>query len=126
MSRDCPSFDRKDGFSNLQYTCSFMPEQNSVRISDGFSQNASFKDPPTLIFGIPQVTNPRSLLTTDMFNITIFDQYGSFLYVYNNSVGPNVTMKGVSTPNYLNYVRSSEVNGALNNYTFTFSLTNYI
>jgi len=61
-----------------------------------------------------------------MFNITIFDQFGTLLYVYNNSIGPNVTMVGVSTPNYLNYIRSSGTNGALNNYTFTFSLSNYI
>jgi hypothetical protein len=89
-----------------------------ISIKYGFYTSASAGNPPTLVFSIPALTNPRTLQTTGTFNVTIYDNNNQMLYRFNQSVGPTVTMKTANTPLSMYYERSSYLNGVTNNYSF--------
>jgi hypothetical protein len=62
----------------------------------GFKRDPSEGNPPTLTFGIPYLRNPRSIASSDPFNVTIFDESGKAMYELNttNITAPTITMEG--------------------------------
>lgn len=107
------------GFSYTKIYCKVSKDQTQVTIMQGFTNANSAGDPPTLIFSIPALMNPRSTQTTAPFNITIFDANDLALYYYNVTTTPTVTMTGATSPKYIKYSRLSQMNGALTSYTWT-------
>lgn len=63
------------------------------------------------MFTIDQLKNPRGLITSGMFNATIFTSDWKPLFYNRNVWGPNVTMTLVAKPQNIAYNRSSVVNG---------------
>lgn len=78
----------------------------------GFKTGPSVDNPPTLIFKIPFIKNPRSVITTSEFNVTIYSEDKQILYSlpYNES-GPTVSMNGTGSPASIVLERSSQENG---------------
>ena len=58
---------------------------------NGFKTAASPEDPPTLQWSIPGISNPRAVISTNSFNVTVYDRSNQVLYV-NNETAPIVTM----------------------------------
>ena len=61
-----------------------------------------------------------------MFNVTMYDDKNAVLFVFNNTVGPRVTMQGFSAPSFIEYKRSSEVNGVEVQYDWIIKPSNFI
>lgn len=72
MARYCPS-QTVSGFSQPYVLCTYDTEAGGIKIKDGFKFADSQGDPPTLRFTVPQLTNPRSQVTSGTFNVTIYD-----------------------------------------------------
>lgn len=82
MTRRCPR-ESVSGFSNYYISCTHDPNNNIITVKDGFKYSESKGDPPTLIFTIPNLKNPRSLRSSGYFNITVYDSSGEALYYFN-------------------------------------------
>jgi hypothetical protein len=72
-------------------------------------------DPPTLVFSLPGLQNPRSLKQTGSFVISLYDS-NSLLFQTNISIP--VQMTSVSKTKSVNITRGSYINGMVTNYTF--------
>lgn len=78
------------------------------------------------MFQIDYLKNPRGLITSGMFNATVFTYDWKRLFNYNSIYGPNVTMYNVALPQNIGYNRSSVVNGERFNLTMDIYPTNYV
>jgi hypothetical protein len=63
-----------NGFSYVRFTCEYNENNNTVFIIDGFKLEPTIYDPPTLKWTFDYLSNPRGLVTSDMFNCTIFNK----------------------------------------------------
>jgi len=97
-----------------------------VTIKGGLDAGATEEDPPTFGFELQSLTNPRGLITSGMFNITIYTQDDDALFYFNDEWGPNVTMRDLAEPQSISYSRSSSQNGVTMNLTFDIRPTNYV
>lgn len=70
--------------------------------------------------------NPRGLITSDMFNITIYNSNNKVLFQNIDPVGPNVTMTLLPAPQSVTYIRNNYTNGINYDLTFLIRPTNYI
>ena len=55
------------------FSCNYDSTTKLIYIKYGFYSSASPGNPPTLIFIIPSITNPRTLKPSGTFNVTIYD-----------------------------------------------------
>jgi hypothetical protein len=95
-----------------------------IKIEDGFEDEQSDEDPPTLEWEFPYMENPRSTAPTGVFNVTIIDSYQRVLYYWDSSTSPTVIMKTAADPTSITYTRTSEANGDYNPYTFVIKNNN--
>lgn len=128
LTRGCHRYQEGyyQGFPYQYIQCRYDARNNRVRIDGGFQTNASAADPPTLQFVIPGFTNPRMIMSTGMFNITIYDYTTKVLYYFNQTRGPFVSMLSYRAPNSINYTRSTYENGQQANYTWRIVASNYL
>jgi hypothetical protein len=127
LTRNCHRY-QGSWFSGFPYSylqCNYDADKNQVKIMNGFKTGASAEDPPMLQWSIPGISNPRSVITTGTFNVTIYDRSGKVLYI-NNETSPAVTMESYQTPNSITYTRTSYVNGEPSNYTWRVLASNYL
>lgn len=100
--------------------------------------------PPIFTFSLPQFRNPRTVSTSGVFDLTIYDSSGDELYTWNQtdpdysltvngynvgeqiSAGPVVQMSTAATPKLVQITRGSEQNGNVTWYEFTVQTTNYL
>ena len=125
MSQSCANGVVK-GFSHDTFSCSWDRGAATIEINNGFKYDESAGFPPTLVWRIDYFENPRSMATTGMFNISMYDSNQKMLYEYNNTYGPNLTMSEVRNPASFSLKRTSRQNGVMNNYTFQLKSNNYI
>jgi hypothetical protein len=59
MQGNCPGYDVY-GFSDDYIRCQYDSDMGAILIENGFESSTSQGDPPTLIFYIPNLSNPRS------------------------------------------------------------------
>lgn len=62
--------------------------------------------------------NPRGLITTGMFNVTIYNSNDKVLFQNINPVGPTVTMTLLPAPQSVTYTRNNYTNGQPFDLTF--------
>lgn len=125
LSQSCANGVLK-GFSHDTFSCAWDSSAKTIEISNGFKYDESAGFPPTLQWQIGFFENPRSMATTGMFNISMYDKVGKMVYEYNNTYGPNLTMSDVRQPAGVTLKRTSQQNGVMNNYTFQIKSNNYI
>jgi len=53
--------------------CEYNSTANTVKVMDGFKFGFSEADPPILTWKFGSLNNPRGLITTGMFNVTIYN-----------------------------------------------------
>lgn len=125
MSRNCP-IQTISGFSLDYILCQYSSEAGGIKIKDGFKFADTQGDPPTLRFTIPYLANPRSQVTSGMFNVTVFDANDAVLYRFNSTNGPTVTMTKYGEPYTITYGRTSTRNGVNGNYTWRIQPLSYL
>lgn len=77
-------------------------------------------------WAIPGISNPRELITTGTFNVSIYDKSQKLLYFYNITDVPVVAMTEYRTPNAIDYTRSTYENGKPSNYSWRVVASNYL
>lgn len=94
LTRNCHRYQGSwlSGFAYSYLQCNYDPTTNTVKVLNGFKTNASAADPPILQWSIPGISNPRAVVTTGPFNVTIYDRTGKVLYFFNDTNAPTVTM----------------------------------
>jgi hypothetical protein len=83
-------------------------------------------NPPVFKWDINYLKNPRGLVTSSFFNVTIYQSDGKPLYIFNQEYGANVTMSVLPKPRVFEYDRTSYTNGVPINITFNIKATNYL
>lgn len=102
-------------------TCEFQGT-NELRLFNGFTTGDFLSG--NLIFSIDGITNPRSLEVSDSFEIKFYDSNGDSQY--SKTSGVTVTMTQESDFESISLAIGSEVNGAINDYTFSITLSNLL
>lgn len=115
-----------NGFAYNYIQCRYDSDKNTITVRNGFKTDSSAADPPILQWAIPGMTNPRAVMTTGTFNVTIYDESNKVLYFWNLTGTPTVTMSEFRTPDSINYTRSTEVNGQMSNYSWRIVASNYL
>lgn len=64
----------ENGFSAIIFECDYFENNNTIKIYNGFKYEPSLFDPPTLRWEIDYLKNPRGLITSGMFNCTIYNK----------------------------------------------------
>jgi len=76
LKRKCPRLSIS-GFSNSHVNCIHEEVGHIIDITDGFKYAAltwtDTENPPTLVFTIPFLKNPRSMKPSGSFKITLYD-----------------------------------------------------
>lgn len=78
IERSCRDY-TVSGFTNLDIYCR-VRAGSRFNIFYGFKNADTTTDPPTLIFQIPGLTNPRTTLASSPFDMTIYDGNNDVLY----------------------------------------------
>ena len=92
--------------TNKPISCAVSPDLRQITVRDGFlyqgSQNFTDADglyfPPEIIFWLSGFQNPREGLTTDPWNVTIFDEKDDEIYYWQRTDAPTLYFSGVSKP----------------------------
>lgn len=108
----------QNGFSNTVIGCRYDEQTNKVTIYDGFKLADSTQGPPQLKWYFDSMVNPRGLISSDMFNVTIYNANNKMLFQNINPVGPIVTMTLLPEPQSVTYSRNNFTNGQ--NFDLTF------
>lgn len=67
---------------------------------------------------LDSMVNPRGLITTGMFNITMYNSNNKVLFQNINPIGPKVTMTLLPGPISVAYTRDNLTNGISYDLTF--------
>ena len=81
--------DRLSGFNTYGLDCSVI-DNNHILIRNGFERGVS-ADPPTLVFSISALKNPRSTAPTSNFTMDIYDESSTYK-LFNVSTAVNISM----------------------------------
>lgn len=128
LTRQCHRYQEGwiTGFAFYYLQCRYDENTNKVQILNGFKTNSSKEDPPILQWAIPGISNPRALITTGVFNVSIYDRSKKLLYYYNITDEPTVSMTAYRTPNSINYTRTTSENGKRSDYIWRIVASNYL
>lgn len=109
------------GFSDRYILCDYDDEENTIRIKNGFETEYDQEDQPELVFSIPMIRNPRSMMDIGYFNVSIFNGEDQLLYRFNETIGPNATITQVRPPESIELERDATQNGVVHNQTYFIS-----
>jgi hypothetical protein len=99
IERDC-SYNLA-GFTASRINCKVNGNKITVRSGFAYSASTTMTDndamvPPLLKFSLPAFWNPRTMVATGAFSLSVYSDSNDEIYSWNTTAGP--TVNGVSLP----------------------------